>query len=82
MSTADLREKVITLLESIRPDIREHLGTDLMAAGIINSLDVMHIVPALEDTFSIELYPEDVSFENFSSVETIADLVKKRGSGI
>ena len=76
MPTHNMQEKVLSLLESVRPDIRRHLEKDWVADGILDSLDIMGAITALEGAFSIEIEPGDVNAENFCSLEAVVNLVK------
>ncbi len=52
-------------------------NTDLFKNGYVNSLFALEIVTFLEKTFKIKLGKNDISKENFTTVENIANLVKK-----
>ncbi len=51
--------------------------TDLFKNGYVNSLFALEIVTFLEKTFNIKLSKNDISKENFSSINNITSLVKK-----
>lgn len=46
--------------------------TDLLSAGIIDSLGVLQLVSFVDETFGIQIPDEDVVIENFKSVNTLA----------
>lgn len=46
--------------------------TDLLNAGIIDSLGVLQLVSFVDETFGIQIPDEDVVIENFKSVNTLA----------
>ena len=52
--------------------------TDLMELGILDSLAIAQLVMFLEDTFSLELDPDDIDPENFKSVDAMVALVERR----
>lgn len=70
-----MKEKLISILQSVNPKIQE--GINLIEDGIIDSFSVVNIVSELESKFDIEIDAEDVLGENFESVESIGLLVEK-----
>lgn len=73
----DIREKTIDVLCNVNPKIRENTEADLLEAGIIDSFEIVNLVMELEEAFEIEIAPEEISPENFKTVEAIVKLVKK-----
>ena len=77
--------------EIIRDYLREEFGDgelalqddqSLIAEEVIDSLGIFTLVSFLERRFGIELEPEDITLDNFDTVEAIADMVaRKRGLG-
>ncbi len=55
---------------------------DYIEAGLLDSLQVMELVEALEDEFDIEFSGRDIIPENFSNIKAIAELVEKSGGNI
>lgn len=51
-------------------------GDDLLGAGIIDSLGILQLVAFIEDRFNFQIPDEDVVFENFFSVEALANYLK------
>ena len=50
---------------------------DFLEEGLLDSLEMMDLVEALEEEFEIEIAGRDIVPENFTNVETIAKLVTK-----
>jgi acyl carrier protein len=75
---ANMEQQFIDTLKKINPMIFTGDHSNLMAEGVIDSLDVMNIIAALEDNFAIEFDVDDISAENFVSVENIWNLLQKR----
>ena len=46
---------------------------DLLSSGVINSLGILQLVSFVEDRMGIEIPDEDVVYENFHSVDALAD---------
>ena len=51
---------------------------DLLGSGIVDSLGVMSLVYFVEQTFGFEVPPEDVTVDNFLSVETLTRYIVGR----
>jgi len=60
--------------------VAEDLGRDdlLFTSGAIDSFDLVRILSFLNDRFSLDIPPLEVSLENFDSVARIGALVAAR----
>lgn len=70
------------LLEILREQILDtgsvpDAQADLFAAGL-DSMGIMQLVLAIEETFGITLEPTDLSRDHFQTVEKIAALLKSK----
>lgn len=56
---------------------------DLLLSGMIDSLGVMSLVAFLEETYGIQIPFQDVTIENFTTIETITQYAEaqRRQSG-
>ena len=55
---------------------------NLFELGTLTSIDVLDVLSFLEETFNISVSDEDISMENFGSINGIVNLVEKlRRSG-
>ncbi|MCO5183626.1 MAG: phosphopantetheine-binding protein [Anaerolineae bacterium] len=57
--------------------VDEELGTvsaddNLLLAGFIDSLGIMRLIAFMEETFHVNVHPQDVTIENFASINTMA----------
>lgn len=75
-------ETIINILKEIRPEFDFESSTDFIEDGYLDSFDLVTLVAELDDTFSISIDGLDIVPENFMSVETIADVVKKNGGSL
>ena len=74
----NMKEQVGKILVQVKKEVESHLeSTTLISEGILDSLDIMNLIMALEDAFDIEVDPEDVLSENFESVEAMIGLIEK-----
>ena len=69
--------KLMEILEELRPDVDFENETLLIGNGILDSFDIVSLVTALNDAFDIEIKPNDLIPENFNSAAAILALVEK-----
>lgn len=71
------------LMDFIRQEFmrgrRADLGEedDLLSSGIIDSLGILRLVAFVEERFNVQMPDEDVVFENFQSVNALADYLER-----
>lgn len=51
--------------------------TPLLERELLDSIELMELIAALEQAFSIEIPLEELTIENFASIERIAGLVER-----
>ena len=69
-------EKLIEILEGIRPDVDFKNETALIDDGILDSFDVVSIISELDDEFGVQIRITELDPENFNSAESIWNLVQ------
>ena len=74
-----MMEKIIEILQEIRPEFDFSEGLDFIENGMLDSLDVINLVVALDDHYGISIDGMDIVPENFSTVESIIALLVKNG---
>ena len=72
-----MKEKVISVLNSVNPKIGDDYERDLLESGCIDSYEIVNIVMALEDNLDIEIDPEMIIADNFRSIKAICELLEK-----
>jgi len=70
-------EKLLQILNDIRPDVEFKNETSLVDEGVLDSFDIVSIISELNDAFDIHIRVNHISPENFNSVEAIMALVIK-----
>lgn len=50
-------------------------GDDLLEDGLIDSLGVMHLLAYIQSEFGFEVPPENVTVENFISIDALASFL-------
>lgn len=72
-----MKEKLMEILEDLRPDVDFESEKQLITDGILESFDIVSLVAELCDEFEIELRVEDLVPDNFNSIEGMLDLIQK-----
>ena len=72
-----MREQIIEILTEICPGVDFEQGTSLIDDGLIDSLDIVAVVTDLMDTFDVQLGVDDLTPENFNSVDAICQLIER-----
>lgn len=80
MSAINIKQQITQVILQIIPDItsenlQEHV--DIFNLGL-DSINAMTLVSNLQDVFDIQLDPNEISFENFQNIATIAAMVEQK----
>jgi acyl carrier protein len=74
-----------TLIEYIKTEfLRDESATeldaetDLLLSGILDSLGVMRLVGFIEKQFNVAVPPQDVTIENFMTINTLTSYLEKK----
>ena len=70
-------EKLLELLQGIRPDVDFENEIALVDDGILDSMDIVSIISELDDEFDVQVRINELDPDNFNSMESIWQLVKK-----
>ena len=72
-----MREKLINILNDLRPDIEFENSRTLIDDGLLDSFDVINLIGELNDAFSIEISVEDILPQNFNSIDKMLSLIER-----
>ncbi len=72
-----MREKLLALLEEVRPDLDFEKEKLLIDGGVLDSFDIITIAMEMSEAFDIEVNVEDLEPYNFNTVDAMLDLIKK-----
>lgn len=70
---------IYDILNNLRPEFDFKSCSDFIAEGYLDSFDIVSLVAELEDRFDCIIDALDIVPENFNSVESIVEVVKKSG---
>jgi D-alanine--poly(phosphoribitol) ligase subunit 2 len=69
--------KLIEILEGIRPDVDFAIEAELMDDGILDSFDIVSIISELNDEYEIAIRVNELKPENFNSAALILKMVER-----
>ena len=75
-----MKNRIIAYLKdeiSIEPLDDIDINEDLLGSGIVDSLGMMRLVVFLEKEFQKKIGPEDMTVENFKTVQSISDYLSR-----
>jgi len=70
-----MQEKIVEILTKINP--RAAGGERLVDDGILDSLDIVSLVTALNAAFGVSIPAVDILPDNFNSVEAMAAMIER-----
>ncbi|BAZ20909.1 putative D-alanyl carrier protein [Kalymmatonema gypsitolerans NIES-4073] len=70
--------KIKTFLSKFFGNHDLQLDEDIFALGFVNSMFAMQLVLFVEQEFQISIENEDLEFENFRTINSIANLVERK----
>ncbi len=70
-------DKMLEILQEIRPDVDFEKEKKLIDDSVLDSFDIITIVSEFNDAFDIEINVEDLEPENFNSIEAMWELIEK-----
>ena len=72
-----IKEQVMNILKEIKPTKDLTTVTDLIEGGYLDSFELMSLIAQLGDDFGIEIDVDEITPENFNSVDAITAMVER-----
>ena len=73
-----MREKILAVLEEIRPDVDFVNEKLLIDDSILDSFDIISIVNEFNNTFDVDIDVEDLGPDNFNTIEAMQELIEAK----
>ena len=70
-------DKILEILESVRPDVDFKNEKKLIDDGILDSFDIISIVNELNKKYGIKIKVGDMTADNFDSAEKMLALIER-----
>ena len=77
----NIREKVLEILNTVKPTKNLENINNIIDGGYIDSFELMYLISLLSDGFGIEIGVDNITTENFNSIDEIVAMVEKLKSG-
>lgn len=78
MSTDPIKQQTGAFITRFFKNQEIHDNDDIFALGFVNSLFAIQLVGFVEKQFQISIGAEDLDIANFRSINSIADLVRRK----
>jgi acyl carrier protein len=75
-----IKETILDIIKELMPAKALQDVSDIIDGGYIDSLELMSLISTLSDRFGIEIDVDDMTPENFNSVDAIASMVTAKKS--
>ena len=72
-----MREKILKILQDIRPELDFTESNNFIEDGYLDSFDMVALVSALDKEYGVSILGEDIVPENFSNIENIIKIINK-----
>lgn len=72
-----MREKILEILQDIRPELDFTESNNFIEDGYLDSFDMVALVSALDKEYGVSILGEDIVPENFSNIENIIKIINK-----
>lgn len=72
-----MRDRIIKILNEVRPEFDFGTETNFISKGMLDSFDLVTLVTELDESFGISIDGTDILPENFETIEAIESLIIK-----
>ncbi|MEH2944975.1 phosphopantetheine-binding protein [Lachnospiraceae bacterium KK002] len=72
-----MKEKLLEILNDLRPDVEFEKETKLIDDGILDSFDIVSLVSELNSEFDVEINVMDLEPVNFNTIQAMMELIEK-----
>ncbi|MBE6600980.1 MAG: acyl carrier protein [Ruminococcaceae bacterium] len=70
-------ERLLAILKNMHPDVDFSGDQDLIADGILDSLDIVTLITEINAEFDVSIPAEEILPENFNSAKAIYNLIAR-----
>ena len=72
-----IKEQIIAILKEVKPNKNLEGITDIVEGGYLDSFAIMNLIMVLSETFGIEIDFEEITAENFNSIDAMVAMVER-----
>ena len=71
------KEQIVAILKDLKPTKSLEGLTNIIDGGFLDSFEIMNLIMALSETFGIEIDFEEITAENFNSIDAMVAMVER-----
>jgi acyl carrier protein len=72
-----MRDKVIKILNELRPEFDFSEDIDFIEEGMLDSFDIVSLIDSIEEELGVSISGIDVLPENFNTIDSIIKTIEK-----
>ena len=72
-----MKEKLLEILQEMRPDVDFENEGELVSGKILDSIDIVALIGAIDEEFDIKIKPAYMKPENFDSLDAMVSLLEE-----
>lgn len=76
-----MKEKIINSLKGVNEFIDWEKENEILTKGVIDSIELLELITELEELFGIEIDIDEISPDNFDSIDSIVEMLKRLSAG-
>jgi len=76
MDYTEIETKVKAEIEALAACEISDLDAEIFKSGLLDSLNILHIIVFIENAFSLKINPFDINLDTLGSVNRICDYIK------
>lgn len=73
-----LKDAILSILLEMKPEIDFETVEGLITSEVLDSFDIVLLISKLSNQFNIELCIDDITIENFDTIDNIVKLVQSK----
>lgn len=70
-------EQLLEILKGIKKEVDFKTATALVDDGVLDSLEIVEIITAIEDKYGIEINPDEIDPDNFQSLTSMWEMIQR-----
>ena len=72
-----VKEQIQNILKEIKPNKSLEGITNIVEGGYLDSFEIMNLIMMLSDTFGVEIDFEEITAENFNSIDAMVSMIER-----
>ena len=72
-----VKEQINAILKEIKPNKNLEEVQNIIDGSFLDSFEIMNLIMVLSETFGIDIDFEEITAENFNSVDAMASMVER-----